>query len=187
VPLSYEILHFAANQNIVSASTKFVNIHFPSMTQSTDISGLGRFMFNFTALNLVLPLRIDSWNTYNAAGEISQYDATFVWWDWAVTTVLQAAAPVLGANSTAVVQHKLQHALAESICGTAMQYCNGTNVQYPSGSQCFEYLTTKVRFGQPWELGTSPRILCIHRLSRSGACSLQTSDCTKKRREGNCG
>lgn len=135
------------------------------MTQLTDHSGLGRFMFNFTAVNLVLPLRIDSWNTYNAAGEISQYDATFVWWDWAVTTLLQAAAPLLGVNTTAAVQPKLQQALAKSICDTATQYCNGTNVQYLRASQCFDYLTTKVRFGQSWELGTSPRILCILRLS----------------------
>ncbi len=34
VPLSYEILRFAANQNIVSASTKFVHIHFPFMDAS---------------------------------------------------------------------------------------------------------------------------------------------------------
>ncbi len=155
------------------------------MTQLTDIPGLCRFMFNFTALNLVLPLRIDSWNTYNAAGEISQYDATFVWWDWAVTTVLQAAAPVLGTNSTATVQHKLQQALAESICGTATQYCNGTNLQYSNFSRCFNHLTTKVRFGQPWELGTSPRILCILRRSRSGACSLHTFNWTEKHKEKN--
>ncbi len=116
-------------------------------------------MFNFTALNLILPLRIDSWNTYNAAGEISQYDATFVWWDWAVTTVLQAAAPVLGVNNTEAVEHKLHQALAKSICSTATQYCNGTNVQYWRASQCFDYLTTKVRFGQPWELGTTLWIL----------------------------
>ncbi|KAL8687125.1 MAG: hypothetical protein Q9218_006613 [Villophora microphyllina] len=57
VPLSYEVLHFAANQNVVSALT--------------------RFQFNFTALNLVIPVEIDAWNTYNSKGEISQYDATF--------------------------------------------------------------------------------------------------------------
>ena len=116
-------------------------------------------MFNFTALNLILPLRIDTWGTYNAAGEISQYDATFVWWDWAVATLLQAAAPVFGANSTAATEHKLQQALAKSICDTATQYCTGANVQYLRASQCFDFLTTEVRFGQPWELGTSSRIL----------------------------
>lgn len=116
-------------------------------------------MFNFTAIGLVLPLRIDSWNTYNSAGEISQYDATFVWWDWAVTTLLQAAAPVFGANSTGGIEALLQKALAKSICGTATQYCNGTNAQYQSVEQCYKYLTETIRFGQPWELGTLDLVL----------------------------
>lgn len=124
-------------------------------------------MFNFTALNLILPLRIDSWNTYNAAGQISQYDATFVWWDWAVTTLFQAAAPLFKANSTATVQTAIQQALAKSICGTATQYCNGTNVQYKSADQCYQQLTTQVRFGQPWELGASdnPTFCALHVLA----------------------
>ena len=112
-------------------------------------------MFNFTALNLVLPIRIDTWNTFNSAGEISQYDASFVWWDWAVQTLLQAAAVQYKANSTAAITQILQQALAKSICGTAMSYCNGTNVEYQSADQCYEFLTTQVRFGQPFELGTS--------------------------------
>ncbi|KAL8825588.1 MAG: hypothetical protein Q9191_004321 [Dirinaria sp. TL-2023a] len=133
VPLSYEIQHFAATQNIVSASTKF--------------------MFNFTALNVILPIRIDSWNTYNSRGEITQYDASFIWWDWAVATLIEAAAPVLGAKTPEAAEATLTQLLAKSICQTSTRYCNGTNTQYASDSACLDYLTKKVRFGQPYELG----------------------------------
>lgn len=139
VPLSYEIQHFAATQNIVSASTKF--------------------MFNFTALNVVLPIRIDSWNTYNSRGEITQYDASFIWWDWAVATLIEAAAPVLGAKTPEAAEATLTELLAKSICQTSTRYCNGTNTQYASDSACLEYLTKKVRFGQPYELGRNT-LLC---------------------------
>jgi hypothetical protein len=64
-PLSYEILRFTANEYITSAAV--------------------RFQFNFTSLSLgglIVPVEIDIWNTYNAAGEITQYDATFRYWQW---------------------------------------------------------------------------------------------------------
>ena len=110
-------------------------------------------MFNFTALNLILPLRIDSWNTYNSHGQITQYDASFIWWDWAVATLLEAAAAAFGANSTAAAEARLTQLLAQSICQTSTQYCNGTNIQYANDGACLEYLTKEVRFGQPYELG----------------------------------
>ena len=112
-------------------------------------------MFNFTALNLVLPIRIDTWNSFNARKQISQYDATFVWWDWAFATLLEAAVPVLKVNDTAQVVQALTGGLANSICSTAMTYCNGTNAQYGSTQECEEYLTKEIRFGAPYELGTS--------------------------------
>ena len=43
--------------------------------------------------------------------------------------------------------------LATSICGVAQTYCNGTNVQYNSTSQCYDFLTKQVRFGEAYELG----------------------------------
>lgn len=114
-----------------------------------------RFMFNFTALNLVLPVRIDTWNTFNSQKQISQYDATFVWWDWAFATLLKAAARVLGANSTTKAMQTLKDGLAKSICSTATMYCNGTNAQYKSAHECEQYLTKEIRFGSPYELGRS--------------------------------
>jgi hypothetical protein len=43
VPISYKILHFATNKYITSAAT--------------------RFIFNFTSLSLIVPIKINSWNT----------------------------------------------------------------------------------------------------------------------------
>lgn len=116
-------------------------------------------MFNFTALNLVLPLRIDTWNTFNSDKQISQYDANFVWWDWAVSTLLEAAKPKLGANTTAGVIQKVTEGLAHSICSTAMTHCTGKDKQYNSTGECMAHLTKTTRFGAPYELGTSYPVL----------------------------
>lgn len=112
-------------------------------------------MFNFTAINKIVPIQIDSWNTYNAQGQISQYDATFKWWQWTVDYVIGEAMPKLNASTPTAAVEKLTAGLAKSICTTAQTYCNGTNQQYKSAGECYDYLTKKVRFGQSYELGTS--------------------------------
>jgi len=68
IPISYEILHFTANEYITSAAT--------------------RFMFNFTSLGLIVPIEIDSWNTWNEAGQVTQYDASFRYWQWTVDYII---------------------------------------------------------------------------------------------------
>ena len=68
VPISYEILHFAANEYVTSAAT--------------------RFMFNFTSLGLIVPIEIDSWNTWNEAGQVTQYDGSFKYWQWTVDYII---------------------------------------------------------------------------------------------------
>jgi hypothetical protein len=68
VPISYEILHFAANEYVTSAAT--------------------RFMFNFTSLGLIIPIEIDSWNTWNKAGQVTQYDGSFKYWQWTVAYII---------------------------------------------------------------------------------------------------
>ncbi|MCJ1260720.1 hypothetical protein MMC22_000582 [Lobaria immixta] len=141
VPLSYEITHFAANQNIASAST--------------------RVIFNTTGFFLPVPITIDTWITFNSAKEISQYDAVFKWWPWAIEYILGNAATKLGTKSlNATVEinatvEKLSEALAKSICSTAQDFCTGLNVQYSSERECQEFLTRKVRFGQAHEAGMS--------------------------------
>lgn len=68
VPISYEILHFAANEYITSATT--------------------RFMFNFTSLGLIVPIEIDTWNTWNKAGQVTQYNGSFKYWQWTVDYII---------------------------------------------------------------------------------------------------
>lgn len=146
IPISYEITHFAASQNIASAST--------------------RFQFYFAAINATLPIQIQTWNVYNSAGQISMYDASFTgWWQWAVKILVQAAQQQLSvveaknvslAETTSYIQSKL----ATSICSTAEQYCVGPSlVQYQSTSQCYDFLTQQTRFGEAYELGRNT-VLC---------------------------
>jgi hypothetical protein len=68
IPISYEILHFTANEYITSAAT--------------------RFMFNFTSLGLIVPIEVDSWNTWNEAGQVTQYDGSFRYWQWTVDHII---------------------------------------------------------------------------------------------------
>lgn len=71
VPISYELLQFTANDYITSAAT--------------------RIMFNFTSLGIVLPVEVDAWHTWNGNGQLTQYDASFKYWQWLVDTVITAA------------------------------------------------------------------------------------------------
>ncbi|KAH8590849.1 hypothetical protein B0O99DRAFT_282966 [Bisporella sp. PMI_857] len=133
VPVSYEFLHFTANQYITSVAA--------------------RLQFNFTSLGLVVPVEIDSWNTYNENGEITQFDVTFRYWEWLVDYIVTASAPRLGATSKEDALLKLQAAVAHGACITHGTYCNGTNQQYADYSTCFSYLTQDIRLGQAFELG----------------------------------
>ncbi|KAI4176932.1 MAG: hypothetical protein LQ343_000789 [Gyalolechia ehrenbergii] len=161
VPLSYEILHFAANQNIVTTLTRFVLPSHQTWDPSSSIHANEnqRFQFNFTALNLVVPVEIDAWNTFNQLGQISQYDATFKHWQWTVDYLLQAAGKKFGTNTKQATVGVLQEAIAKSICQTSMTNCKGTSAQYQSNEACFAYLTKEVRFGEAYELGKNT-LLC---------------------------
>lgn len=139
VPISYEILHFAANEYITSAAT--------------------RFMFNFTSLGLIVPIEIDSWNTWNKAGQVTQYDGSFKYWQWTVDYIIASSAPLFNATSPPQAVEILTRALASSICETATTYCNGTNTQYSNMAACYQYLTQEVRFGEAYELGRNT-VLC---------------------------
>ena len=110
-------------------------------------------MFTFPALKgLSVPLEIDTWNSFNKRGQITQYDATFRWWDWAIDSLLDTFSK---ANNFTLQQTvgAATNLLAQSICGTSTKYCNGTNQQYASNDECVKYLTQDVRFGKSYELG----------------------------------
>ena len=118
-----------------------------------DLTSFSRFEFVFPALkNLTVPIQIDTWNTFNKKGQITQYDATFKWWDWAVDYLLGTFATANHLTLTQTVD-VATNALAESICGTATKFCNGTNTQYSSMQDCMQFLTKGVRFGKAYELG----------------------------------
>ncbi|TVY83101.1 hypothetical protein LSUE1_G005917, partial [Lachnellula suecica] len=139
VPVSYEVTHFSANQHIAAAQT--------------------RFIFNFTSLGLVLPVIIESWNTWNAKGEITQYNASFKYWQWMVDTVIGASMPLLNATTPAEAVQILTSKVAASICNTAQTFCNGENTQYDSMASCYQYLTQETRFGASYEVGRDT-LLC---------------------------
>ncbi|KAL8790686.1 MAG: hypothetical protein Q9213_000534 [Squamulea squamosa] len=157
IPLSYEVLHFAASQNVVATLTRSgpLNYLLWSFLKQADPDMVHRFQFNFTALNLVIPVEIDAWNTYNSKGKITQYDATFKYWQWTVEYLIGAAGKKFGTNSAEATARVLTQAIANSICETAMKNCNGTNAQYTGSEECINFLTKKVRFGQAYELGMS--------------------------------
>ncbi|KAF2002109.1 hypothetical protein P154DRAFT_574423 [Amniculicola lignicola CBS 123094] len=134
-PGDFEILQFAANQNIASASTR-VNFTFPSFG------------------GIHMPIVIDTWFTYNDKKEISQYDVVFRWFGYLLQNLLTSLDPdpVVGIK-------KATMALATSICTSEQTYCNGTNSQFGSQNECMTFLTQDIRLGQSFELGMNT-LLC---------------------------
>ena len=115
-----------------------------------------RFQFSFPLLSLTIPIEIEAWNTFNSVGQISQYDATFRYWQWTMDYLLEAAGKRFGTNSTAATVVALQDLLAQSICQTEEESCKDGNKQYKSKAECLDFLTNKIRFGAEYELGMSP-------------------------------
>ncbi|KAH7058966.1 hypothetical protein B0J12DRAFT_379230 [Macrophomina phaseolina] len=149
VPVSYNIIHFTANQDISTAAT---------------------VVFFHNAFMGVFPVEIDSWILWNQAGQIRQYDATYRWFGNLLDATL-----ALAANSSATQDAEenkrnnndddtdhvtsITESLATSICTTTQTYCNGTNAQYASFNACYTTLTQQKRFGKAYELGADT-LLC---------------------------
>lgn len=68
VPLSYEIVQFAANQYITSATA--------------------RILFNFTSINVLTNVEVGLWHAWNSEGQVMMYDATFKWFEWLLDFVV---------------------------------------------------------------------------------------------------
>ncbi|KAL4755605.1 uncharacterized protein BDW70DRAFT_165324 [Aspergillus foveolatus] len=139
VPVSYNIVKFVAIDNIASASTIVI--------------------FNSTIFGTSLPVTIDTFIAWNDQKQIWQYDATFRWFGYLLDTVIASAAS--NTNNTSPEQAKsfIANILASSLCQTHERHCNGTNQQYSSPAECFNFLTRGVRFGQAYELGSNT-LLC---------------------------
>jgi hypothetical protein len=112
-------------------------------------------MFNFASFgNMSLPVTIDTWLTWNAAREITQYDATFRWFGHLLKTLL-ASVDTDPVKAQAIATDNI----AKSICKTHSSYCKGANVQYDSDQDCYDFLTKEIRVGQSFELGMNT-LLC---------------------------
>jgi hypothetical protein len=134
-PGEWEILQFAANQNIASATT--------------------RVNFTFKAFhNASFPVIIDTWLTWNEKQEITQYDVVFRWFGYLLKTLLGLGSGSYQENAAAAV-----NALATSVCHAHTNYCNGTNTQYESPDACMNFLTKEIRVGESFELGMNT-LLC---------------------------
>lgn len=125
----------------------------PCPTRSRADANSSRFNFSFPILNnLIVPIEIETWNVFDSNHQISQYDATFKWWQWTFNYLIQTAAAAQNMNLTQIEAYATDK-LATSICSTAQTFCNGTNTQYNSTASCYNYLTTQIRFGEAYELG----------------------------------
>lgn len=113
-------------------------------------------------MNKTLPIELDLWTSYDpqGKGKITQFDATFRYWDSAVNASIWFWDDYSGANGNAT---KLQEFVAETsikgLCETSQRYCNGTNQQYSSMDECLYFLGYKTRFGEPSEAGKNT-VLC---------------------------
>lgn len=140
-PMDFEIIQFAAVQNIASATTR-VNFTFPA--------------FN----NISLPVVINSWTAWNSAREVTQYDVVFKWFGNLFQTLIASLGGSLEEASKKTVDK-----LATSICNTHTKHCNGSNAQYESWDACYRFVTEDIRVGQSFELGMNT-LVCrsVHEL-----------------------
>jgi hypothetical protein len=82
---------------------------------------------------------------------MSQYDATFRYFQYFEDYLLGVAGQALELNATSTVSY-LSQALAQSICGTAQEFCTGSNQIYNSTTECEEFMLS-LPFGQAYQLG----------------------------------
>lgn len=138
VPLYHQPIHFAATQNIVSVAELV--------------------FFNLSLINQVVPVEVDTWLVFNAAGEITEYDASFRWLTWIIDYLLDIITQSVGDTTTNAVGD-LASALATQICQAASVYCVDALTQYESVTKCEEFLIHNVRFGKAYEFGMNT-LLC---------------------------
>lgn len=139
VPINYSITQFTANENIASATTIVT--------------------FNATTFGVLVPVTIDTWIEFDSQGKITQYDATFRWFEYLLDYLLESTAAKINATSSDEAVGYISDILAKTICATHEESCTGENKQYNNSSDCYDYLTQKIRFGKSYELGRNT-LLC---------------------------
>ena len=138
-PETYKLAHWAGLGNVVSFA----------VVEDLQVQ----------ATNEKVPFEVDVWLTFNHHHQVSQYDATFRYLQWALDSVAQQGMAALKMSNATAFQGLIAQKLATSICSIAQTSCNGTNQQYNSTQDCLEHLTTKVRYGQAYEMGMNT-LLC---------------------------
>ncbi|KAI9658516.1 MAG: hypothetical protein M1831_003954 [Alyxoria varia] len=139
IPQDYKITHWSGNQNIVA------------VTLLID--------FNITALEVISPVEVDMWMTFDKDKALKQYDATFRYLAWQFDWLFELGMKKFQVTSKKDFQDLTTHKLADSICNTAMENCKDDNKQYDSKDECMKFLTKEIRFGQAHELGMNT-LLC---------------------------
>ncbi|KAH7153721.1 hypothetical protein DER46DRAFT_663417 [Fusarium sp. MPI-SDFR-AT-0072] len=139
LPVSYEITEFTANDYIAAATTVV--------------------MFNSSFFEIKVPVMIETFIAWNDRREIVQYDSSFRWFGFLLDTLVAAAARKLGSPSRAEAITALTYTLATGICQVHDKYCTVTNRQYGDNTECMNFLTGGIRFGQDYELGRNT-LLC---------------------------
>lgn len=132
-PTKYSVIHFSANRNIASAAT-IIDFFSP-------------------AVNLSVPVQIDTWNMFNKDGQILQYDATFRWFQYLFDTLIAIAMKKFGVPTQEQMIATFQNQIAQGIYNNHELHCKDVNVQYKSTEACMDFLTEQTRFGQAYELG----------------------------------
>ncbi|KAH8660044.1 hypothetical protein BX600DRAFT_467128 [Xylariales sp. PMI_506] len=132
-PLNYTLTQFVGQGNLV-ANTVLI-------------------YFNISSVDLITPVSIQSYLNFDADGKIYQYDAIFKWMDWQFSTVIIAAAALLGTTDVTVAEDTMAELLAQNICGVEAQYCTGDLQQYDSTDDCMAFLTQDIPLGEAWQLG----------------------------------
>ena len=155
-----------AGSPATSAPDYFTLLGEPQRYDLTHWTGAGNVAAYSTVVYLkepleeaLVPFEIDVWLTFNRDREISQYDVTFRWLQWAFDSLAKAQMTAANMTDAAAFQGLVAQKLANSICGIAQGSCNGTNQQYGSKDECMDFLTKQTRFGQTYEMGMNT-LLC---------------------------
>lgn len=109
--------------------------------------------FNITLLGKVVPVQLDLWMRWNEDGELTAYDARFVYFDWLMADATVTLAQKFRLKNAADTQNRIKEVLVEQVCRTTLRHCHGDLEEYASLDECHDYLMNKVPLGQPYEFG----------------------------------
>ncbi|KAK7041771.1 hypothetical protein VNI00_009060 [Paramarasmius palmivorus] len=115
--------------------------------------------FRYRTLNRTFPLQVDNLFRFDKNLLITSYDTTLRRFPELSTLtaplLAQQIAKELDDTTTKDPITLLAKRAANDTCTEHTQYCTGENQQYDSFDQCYQFLTTEVPFGMPWEAGVN--------------------------------